>query len=186
MPSRAPISGKGSGGTLLDEIEYRFRLLAEGPDPLAVDGRQLGHGLPRRLIALPELSAILMHPSCGFAARDGVWRLLVGRARTGDAKWTVGAVGVALPGLRRAAYRLSCSYTGDVQATLVTEFVAALGSVNLERPRVVSRLLDAASSAAGPHCGPRSRPLPGRRISRRGRCCPRRRTGTRIWCSPAL
>jgi predicted DNA-binding protein (UPF0251 family) len=148
MPSRTPISSKGSGGTLLDEIEYRFRLLAEGPDPLAVDGRQLGHGLPRRLIALPELSAILMHPSCGFTARDAVWRLLVSRSRTGDANWTVGAVGVALPGLRRAAHRLSCNSTGDVQATLVTEFVAALATVNLERPGVVSRLLDAASSAA--------------------------------------
>jgi hypothetical protein len=63
-----------------------------------VDGGQLGHGLPRRLIALPELAAILMHPSCGYAARDEVWRLLVARARTGDASWTVGAVGVACRG----------------------------------------------------------------------------------------
>jgi hypothetical protein len=133
---------------LLDEIEYRFRLLAEGPEPLSVDGRQLGHGLPRRLIALPELAAILMHPSCGFEARDAVWRLLVSRARSGDATWTVGAVGVALPGLRNAAHRLSRTHNGDAQAALVTEFVAVLGTMNLDRPGVVSRLLDAASSAA--------------------------------------
>lgn len=143
--------GQPAGRTLLDQIEYRFQLLALGPKPLAVDGRQLGHGLPRRLIALPELSAVLMHPSCGFAARDEVWRLLVGQARTGGtdgARWKVGAVGVALPGLRRAARRLSCSSGGDVQATLVAEFVAALGTVDLDRSGVVSRLLDAASSAA--------------------------------------
>jgi predicted DNA-binding protein (UPF0251 family) len=83
-----------------------------------------------------------------YAARDEVWRLLVARARTGDASWTVGAVGVALPGLRRAANRLARSYSGDVQAALVTEFVAALARVNTDQPGLVSRLLDAAQSAA--------------------------------------
>jgi hypothetical protein len=144
-PSRL---GRPASGTLLDEIDYRFRLLTAGPEPLAVDGRRLGHGLPRRPIGLPELSAILMHPSCGFEARDQVWRLLVTNARTGDAQWTVGAVGVALPGLRHAAHRLSRIYGGDVQAALVAEFVAALATVRLDRSGVVSRLLDAASSAA--------------------------------------
>src|SRR5262245_8674365 len=84
----ADIDGAGSpsigaavvGGGLLDAIEYRFRLAHLGPAPLSVDGRQIGHGLPRRRIPLPELSAILMHPSCDFAARDTVWRLLVTKA----------------------------------------------------------------------------------------------------------
>ena len=53
----------GAVDRLLDEIERRFRLLRDGPEPLAVDGAQVGHGLPRRLIPLPELAAILMHPS---------------------------------------------------------------------------------------------------------------------------
>src|SRR5262245_33956277 len=92
------------GETLLGDIEYRFRLAGQGPKPLSVDGRDLGHGLPRRPIALPELSAILMHPACGYDARDAAWRLLVERARTGDPKWRAGAVGVAMPGLRFKAY----------------------------------------------------------------------------------
>jgi hypothetical protein len=147
-PEPVDACGPAPGGGLLDAIEYRFRWRHVGPRPLSVDGRRLGHGLPRRQIPLPELSAILMHPSCSFAARDAVWRLLVTYARTGDDKWVVGAVGVALPGLRNAAARLARTYTGDVQAALVTEFVAALTAVSTDQPRVVSRLLDAASSAA--------------------------------------
>ncbi len=157
MPSGTPIpafdptsydAANSARGGLLDAIEYRFRLLHAGPKPPSVDGRQLGHGLPRRLIPLPELSAILMHPSCDFATRDRVWRLLVTQARTGDETCVVGAVGVALPGLRNAAARLARAVTGDVQAALVTEFVAALTTVPLDEPRLVSRLIDTASSAA--------------------------------------
>ena len=54
---------------------------------------------------------------------------------------------MALPGLRNAAARLARAVTGDVQAALVTEFVAALCTVRLDEPRVVSRLIDTASSA---------------------------------------
>ena len=133
---------------LLDEIEYRFRLLGEGPQPLSVDGRQLGHGLPRRLIPLPELSAILMHPSASFAARDAAWRLLVTNARTGGKPWIAGAVGVALPGLRYKAYLLSLHFTGDAQSALVTEFVKALRTVEVDQPGVVGALLSTAFSKA--------------------------------------
>ncbi|WP_326549937.1 hypothetical protein [Micromonospora sp. NBC_01813] len=136
------------GETLLNDIEYRFRLVGQGPSPLSVDGRSLGLGLPRRAIALPELSAILMHPSCGYAARDAVWRLLVRQARTGDPAWRAGAVGVALPGLRFKAYLLAKLFTGDVQAAIVEHFLRALGTVDVARPGVVGNLLSAAFSKA--------------------------------------
>ncbi|WP_433530249.1 hypothetical protein ACQPYA_29415 [Micromonospora sp. CA-263727] len=151
MDRRPPATGPAAGPrgeTLLNDIEYRFRLLGQGPSPLSVDGRCLGHGLPRRAIALPELSAILMHPSCGYAARDVVWRLLVQRARTGDPAWRAGAVGVALPGLRFKAYLLAKLFTGDVQAAIVEHFLRALGTVDLDRPGVVGNLLSAAFSKA--------------------------------------
>ncbi|MEV0396485.1 hypothetical protein [Polymorphospora rubra] len=146
-PTTEPAAAR-RGETLLNDIEYRFRLMGQGPHPLSVDGRGLGHGLPRRAIALPELSAILMHPSCGYAARDAVWRLLVQRARTGDPAWRAGAVGVALPGLRFKAYLLSKLFTGDVQAAIVEHFLRALGTVELDRPGVVGHLLSAAFSKA--------------------------------------
>ncbi|NIL44200.1 hypothetical protein HCB17_26190 [Salinispora arenicola] len=136
------------GETLLNDIEYRFRLLGQGPRPLSVDGHRLGHGLPRRRIALPELSTILMHPSCSYAARDAAWRLLVQRARTGDPAWRAGAIGVALPGLRFKAYLLAKLFTGDVQAAIVEHFLRALGTVDVARPGVVGNLLSAAFSKA--------------------------------------
>jgi hypothetical protein len=144
----APV-GSPRGETLLNDIEYRFRLIGRGPKPLSVDGRDLGGGLPRRRIALPELSAILMHPACGYDARDAVWRLLVERARTGDPTWRAGAVGVALPGLRFKAYLLAKLFpTADVQAAVVEHFLRALNSVDVARPGVVGNLLTATFSKA--------------------------------------
>jgi len=103
MPARLPTDVHLTGVTparsesLLDAIEYRFRLCGEGPQPLSVDGRQLGHGLPRRLIPLTELSAILMHPR---AARPRRTRpgCTVTNARTDPDRWVVEAVGVGFRG----------------------------------------------------------------------------------------
>lgn len=147
IPATEPAVSR-RGETLLNDIEYRFRLMGQGPSPLSVDGRSLGHGLPRRAIALPELSATLMHPSCGYAARDTVWRLLVQQARTEDPAWRAGVVGVALPGLRFKAYLLAKLFTGDVQAAIVEHFLRALGTVDVTRPGVVGNLLSAAFSKA--------------------------------------
>lgn len=130
-----------------DVAATALRLLTTGPEPLSVDGTALGGGLPRRRIVLSELASILMHPSCGHTTSDQVWRLLIERARTDGPAWVVGAVGVALPGLRQAAYRLR-HYSGDVQAELLTGFVAALRTVNPSGARVVQRLLSTAFTAA--------------------------------------
>ena len=147
-----PTAGTAAPRLVLGEQPFdvaanSFRLLTIGPEPFAVDGAALGGGLPRRRIALSELSAILMHPSCDYTTSDQVWRLLIGRARADGPAWVVGAVGVALPGLRQAAYRLR-GFSGDVQAELLTAFVAALRTVKLGGAKVAQRLLSAAFSAA--------------------------------------
>jgi len=125
-------------------LETTFRLLTTGPAPLTVDGAEIGHGLPARVIPLHELAAILMHPSCSYTASDTVWRQLIARARTGDPAWVVGAFGVALPGLRGAARRLSRIHTGDVEAEVLAGFTVALRKVNPAAPRVVQRLCSSA------------------------------------------
>ena len=147
-----PTAGLDAPALVLGEQPFdvaatAFRLLTTGPGPLSVDGAALGGGLPARPIALSELAAILMHPSCGYAASDRAWRLLIERARTDGPAWVVGAVGVALPGLRPAAYRLR-GFSGDVQAELLTAFVAALRGMKLAGPRVAQRLLSATFTAA--------------------------------------
>lgn len=147
-----PATGSAAPALVCGEMPFdvaatAFRLLTTGPQPLAVDGAALGGGLPTRRIALSELAAILMHPSCGYATSDRVWRLLIERARTDGPAWVVGAVGVALPGLRPAAYRLR-GFSGDVQAELLTAFVTALRSLPLGGPRVAQRLLSATFTAA--------------------------------------
>lgn len=136
------------GSSHLDVLDNTVRLLCAGPEPLAVDGRRLGHGLPRRLIRLTELSAILMHPATSYTARDEVWRLLVNRARAHGGAWLLGAVGVALPGLRAAAKRLGRSNGVDVQAELVEGFLAALATIDTSADRVCPRLCNAAYVAA--------------------------------------
>ena len=131
------------GDSPFDVAETSIRLLTTGPEPLAVDGAHLGHGLPRRRIPLHELAAVSMHPTCSYAASDAAWRLLVQRARTGGPAWVVGAVGVALPGLRAAERRLNRQHTGDVQAEVLAAFVGALQRVDVEPPRVAQRLCSA-------------------------------------------
>lgn len=138
----------GSDTSFLEGFEYRFRLRGQGPQPLSVNGRTLGNGLPRRPIPLTELSAILMHPSCSAEAKDVVWRRLARKARTGAEAWQVGAVGVALPGLRKAAYRLWLLSAGDVEATLVSHFYQALLTVDLTAPDVLTRMLNLAFAKA--------------------------------------
>ena len=136
------------GDAPLDVAETTFRLLTTGPGSLSVDGAVLGHGLPRRSIVLRELASILMHPSCDFAASDVAWRLLVDQARTAGPAWVIGAVGVALPGLRSASWRLNRTFTGDVQAELLAAFITTLTCLNIAEPRVAQRLCSTALVAA--------------------------------------
>lgn len=143
----APV-GLVAGWSPLDQVEATLRLLSTGPAPLSVNGRRIG-GLPRRRIPIVELASVLAHPSCGQETKRRVWRLLVTRARSGQAAWVIAAVGVALPGLRRAASRLgNARIRADVEADLIAGFLAALGEVDTRRPGVCGRLINAAHTHA--------------------------------------
>ena len=82
----------------LDTLETTFRLLATGPQPLALEGHCIG--LPRASIGLWELRPILFHPATGVAIQRAVLVELVGRARRRRGAWMIGLVGLLLPGLR--------------------------------------------------------------------------------------
>ncbi|MBF8193975.1 hypothetical protein ITP53_51535 [Nonomuraea sp. K274] len=137
----------GSGGSLpLDVAERAFDLLMRGPEPLSVDGAQLGNGLPTRPIPLSELREMLLHPSCSRATRDHVWRHLIGQARDHRGAWMVAAVTLAIPMLRRLMTALAGAIPAeridreDLEAEVLTAYLEALCEVNLAWSHPLLRL----------------------------------------------
>ena len=151
-PPAVLTAAEPGGRTLspLDSADAAFRALTAGPQPLALHAAALAAGLPDRMVPLDELRALLPHPATGSRARNKVWAELVRRARSGSPAWVVGLVGVALPGLRRAAATLSAGYHGDaadLQTELLTGFLAALRALDpddLDEIPLASRLCWAA------------------------------------------
>jgi hypothetical protein len=105
-----------------DTLETCFRLLSTGPACHAVDGRQLGHGLPARRISLVELRALLQHPAATSDLQHAVLQELVRLATEQRGRWMVGVAGVLLPGLRRIAASVGSvdrQAAGQVEADLL-------------------------------------------------------------------
>src|SRR5690242_13238187 len=151
MGSSSTRSGRGFGPDQgpLDAVAAAFGWLAEGPDPLAVDGRDFA-GLPDRAVPLGELRERLLDHGCTAQTRDAVCADLVARSRREGGAWTIGCVGVALPALLRIAATLTARFAGDprdVHAAILTGFLAALAEVGLDRPRIMLRLRWAAYRA---------------------------------------
>jgi len=152
VPPTMLAAAQPSGRTLspLDSADASFRALTTSPQPLALHPASLAPGLPDRLVPLDELRALLLHPATGARARNQVWAELVRRARSGSPAWVVGLVGVAMPGLRRAAATLTASYRGDpddLQTEILTGFLAAMHGLDiddLDRVPLASRLCWAA------------------------------------------
>jgi hypothetical protein len=132
----------------LDVLERSFELLIDGPCPLAVNGRKLGHGLPARLVTVGELRVLL--PGLTREGRDVAWRELLRLARTGAENWMVMCAGLALPGLRKAAGRVVRGYdcrSEDTDAEVVAGFVEAARTLDPNLPDVCGRLCQAAYNA---------------------------------------
>jgi len=137
-----------------DTLEATFTALTRGPAPLALDGRQVGHGLPARLLGLDELRRLLLDPSLGFAARDAALATLVDRAKTEGGAATIALAGVLLPGLRRATAPLTPANPQriwDLQAEALAgllEAIATFPAPARQVDRVAARLVWAAIHAA--------------------------------------
>ncbi|WP_433304248.1 hypothetical protein ACQP2F_14430 [Actinoplanes sp. CA-030573] len=136
--------------TPLDAVQRAFDLLVCPPAPLSFDGRHVD-GLPDRDLPLDELKLLLLDDATSRAVRDQVWRELVLRARRDGPAWVIAAAGLALPGLRRAAGRLSIGWHGDSSdrdGELLLGFVHRLGTLDLEHGRIAGKLIDAGARAA--------------------------------------
>lgn len=112
---------------------------------LCLDGREVGHGLPPRPLGLMELRELLLGPEATRDLKDAVWKELVCRARVGGGDWVVACIGMALPGLRSTAARVlrrsPDRLADDVVSEMLTEFVAQLPRVDLDRAGIAARLL---------------------------------------------
>ncbi|NLT55130.1 MAG: hypothetical protein GXX79_11360 [Actinomycetales bacterium] len=125
-------------------------MLTASPSSLVIHGREVG-GLPRRAWSLDVLRAHLLSAATPRPVRDATWRYLIERARRDGPAWVIGCVGVAMPGLRRAAARLAPGWPGqvaDLDAELLTGFLERLHGMDLDGPRVCGRLIDAGVRAA--------------------------------------
>jgi hypothetical protein len=134
----------------LDAAHRAFTLLAQPPTQIGFDGRGFD-GLPDEILPLDRLQRLLLARATPTSARDAVWHELVVRARRDGPAWVVGAVGLAMPGLRHVAGRLATGWRGDtddLDAELIAGFVARLPTIDLGVPRICGRLIDAGLRAA--------------------------------------
>ena len=95
----------------LDTLAATFRLLVDGPQPIALDGFAVG--MRAEPIRLPDLQAILFHPATSVDVQRAALVELVRLARRRRGPWVVGLAGVLLPGLRETAARGALARTAS-------------------------------------------------------------------------
>src|SRR5437870_3591470 len=109
----------------LDTLAATFRLLDDGPQPIALNGFAVG--MRAEPIRLSDLQAILFHPATSIDVQRAALAELVRLARRRRGPWVVGLAGVLLPGLRETAARGALARTGSnahLGEALLTELLA--------------------------------------------------------------
>ena len=145
-----------------DTLEVCFRLLTSGPAPLALDGRQIGHGAPARQIPLDELQSLLHDPAATDDLKEAALQELGRLAARRRGSWTIGLAGILLPGLRaiaRTAPRDDHRVGNDAEADLLEQSRAVIHGPPIEAVKfrlAVLRLARPEERAARTPCRPRS------------------------------
>lgn len=133
----------------LAQIEAAVRGLS-GHHRYRIDGTP-HDGLPNRLVNVEEIAAHLNHRGTPETVRDGIWRDLIDRTHELDEHWTLIAIQLALPGIRRAIARahpiLSTYPRADLETEAVCAFSKALKTVDTGRKHLCSQLCQRVSSA---------------------------------------
>lgn len=144
-----PRLNRGSTLPVLDGIRVSWEWLCVDPHPVTVAGAEID-GLSDRPIPLDELRTLMLDPGTGTAVRDAVWSYLLTRSRRDGPTWTVACAGMALPmlaGVYRECVPRSVGDRDDIASEIVAGFVAALATIDLARPGLVSALRWAALRA---------------------------------------
>jgi hypothetical protein len=130
--------------------QYVFTRSVAEPTSLWLDGAAFGGELPSGRLLLLPLRDLLLRPQTSTVTRDAVWRELICRAREDKSSWLVAAMGMAMPGLRRAVRGLSVGWRGDrddLESAVAEGFVTALYKVDLDDRALCARLVDAGRKA---------------------------------------
>lgn len=138
------ISNHTIARTALDGVADSFHTLCVSANPPAIDGTAFGVPLPQRQVVLNELKDVLLEANTPVAMRDAVWAELIRRARTGGHEWTIGAAGVAMPALLGTLKQFRRDFpntdTEDLAAEVLTGFLNAIKSVDIDRPGIMTRI----------------------------------------------
>lgn len=129
--------------TCLDLIEKEFVDLTAPPDPLTLDGSELGCGLPPRAEPLDELRVLLLKRQTTWLTKDTVWKELVRRAHEQPTPWVIASAGMMIPGMKHIAGKLGGRYPGeksDLDSEILNGFLDALDLAEPVQPRVYGTL----------------------------------------------
>jgi hypothetical protein len=146
MPRSRPLYSSSA----LQVAQYVFTRSAAEPTQLVLDGAAFGGELPAGRLLLLPLRDLLLRPQTSPATRDAVWRELIRRAREDRSSWLVAAMGMAMPGLRRAVRGLAAGFRGDrddLESAVAEGFVTAVYKVDLDDHALCARLVDAGRKA---------------------------------------
>ncbi|WP_017626855.1 hypothetical protein [Nocardiopsis chromatogenes] len=137
--------------TPFSTLQNALALLLEGTGPPGSELAELIGMPPHDLSAAAATQQLL---KADRPTADKVWRGIVTRAREGDPAWTVIAVGLALPGLAAARRRLCRDLpeeAADVEAEMLTAFLAELKTIPPATQALCPKLIYAARKAGQRH-----------------------------------
>lgn len=141
----------GQPSTVFDDLEAKFRYLITGPKPLALHGRTLGHGAPKRPIPLEELRRLLSDYD-NWPLHDAVMRELIRRANAPAGEpWMVAIAWMLLPALRKASGELARGFPGDpadLDAEILAGLITTVRAFGPSSDRIAWHLVDKAHAHA--------------------------------------
>lgn len=119
----------------LHAVETAFLALASGHAPLTLEAAFLSESAPagRDRVTVAELRTILLARSTSFAVRDAVWAQVIDRSRCLAGVWTVVAVAMAMPELKKLAGTYGRGFDGaqeDLHAEILAAFLDHLKVVD--------------------------------------------------------
>lgn len=155
---------KTLSATVLEIAETTFVETFSGTEHLALDGSRFGAPFAPVPLALIEVRRMLLDAETSLDIRDEVWRHVIASSRRSGGLWTLAAVGMGTPMLKRVARVFADRYDGhsrDLASEILTGFLDHLVTMDLERQGVASRLRWACHRAAEKACAEAAdRPIP--------------------------